>query len=139
MSDNVIDIFSAFATDTKAEQEGVITPLPGCGNTKWKIARANNKHYGKLLSMLYKRNRAALEAKGDEAEALSNKIMAEVYAKTILLSWDKEVKFQGEMLTHSVENAMKLLMLPEFRAMVATVAEDMNNFKAVKDEEDAKN
>ena len=134
-----VDLFAAFATSTKAEQEGVETALPGCGDTKFTVARANNKNYGKLLSSLYKRNRAALEAKGDEAEELSNRIMAEVYSKTILLNWTGEVMFQKKPLAYSQPNAYQLLLLPEFRAVVSSVAEDMSNFKTVKDEEDAKN
>jgi hypothetical protein len=136
---NVIDLFSAFSTDATKEQEGTLTSLPECGDTKWRIARAGNKNYNRVLSSLYKRNRAALEAKGDEAEAKSNELLADVYAKTILLGWEGTIMFKGKKEAYSQEVAKQLLLLKDFRAKVEAVSQDFATFKSVQDEEDLGN
>ena len=136
---NVIDFFSAFATDKSKEKEGTLTTLPDCGDTKFLVARAGNSHYNRLLSSLFKRNRAVLESKGDEANEKSDAILAEVYAKTILLGWEGAIMFQGKPMTYSEANAKTLLSLKDFRAKVESAASDMATFKAVQDEDDVKN
>lgn len=136
---NVIDLFSAFSTDTVKEEAGTLTSLPDCGDTKWLIARAGNKNYNRVLGNLYKRNRATLEAKGDEAEAKSNELLAEVYAKTILLGWEGTIMFRGKKESYSEAVAKQLLMLKDFRAKVEAVSQDFATFKSVQDEEDLGN
>ena len=135
---NVIDLFAAFATDNKLEQDGVETELPGCGDVKFIVAREGNSSYSKLLQKQVKQNRAVLDSKGTSAEAKSNEIMADVMSKTILLGWDRPLMFKGEMLSYSIPNARKLLELKEFRAVVSSVSADLEKFKVVKDEEEGK-
>ena len=136
---NVIDLFAAFSTDTAKEEAGTLTPLPECGDTKWLIARAGNKNYNRVLASLYKRNRAALEAKGDEAEAKSNELLAEVFAKTILLGWEGTIMFKGKKEAYSEGVAKQLLLLKDFRAKVEAVSQDFSSFKTVQEEEDLGN
>lgn len=136
---NAIDLFAAFSTDADKEEKGTPTLLPGCGDTKWLIARAGNPDYARLLSSLYKRHRAVLESKGKEANAKSNEILAEVYAKTILLGWEGTVIYKGEKLAYSEKNALMLLKSNDFRALVESVATDYNTFKSVTDSEDLGN
>lgn len=136
---NVIDLFAAFSTDTVKEEEGTLTTLPDCGDIKWRIARAGNKNYNRVLGTLYKRNRVTLEAKGAEAEAKSNELLAEVYAETILLGWEGTIKFKGKDESYSKPVAKQLLMLKDFRAKVEAVAGDFATFKSVQDEEDLGN
>jgi len=139
MSNNAIDFFNTFATDTKKESAGTETTMPGCGDTKFLVARAGNAAYNRLLSSLYKRNRALLDSKGEEANAKSDEILAEVYAKTILLGWEGTLLIKGVATPYSEAAAKNLLLLKDFRAVVEGVASDMNTFKAVQDEEDVKN
>lgn len=134
-----LDLFDAFATDTKAEQEGIWTPIPGAGKRKFKVARVGSVAYGKLLQRLYKANRAVLDSDTPAAKTKSDAIMAEVYASTVLLGWEGNIMFKGVATPYSKEAAMALLMLPEFRIKVQAVAEDYNTFLAKKEEEDAKN
>jgi hypothetical protein len=136
---NVIDLFAAFSTDASKEEEGTLTTLPECGDTKWLVARAGNKSYKRLFSSLYKKNKAALESKGDAAEAKSNEVMAELYAKTILLGWEGEISYKGKLHKYSQEMARTLLAHGDFRSKVETVANDFTSFKSVQDEEDVGN
>lgn len=134
-----IDFFDAFATDKVKEKAGTPTTLPDCGDKKFLIARAGNANYNRLLSSLFKRNRTVLESKGDEANEKSDAILAEVYAKTILLGWEGTIKFQGVQMPYNEANAKALLSLKDFRAKVEAAASDMNTFKAVQDRDDLKN
>jgi hypothetical protein len=136
---NAIDFFTTFATDKSKEKKGTFTTIPDCGDTKFLVARAGNSEYNRILSSLFKRNRAVLESKGEEANEKSDAILAEVYAKTILLGWQGTIMFQGKPTAYSEDAAKTLLMLKDFRAKVEAVASDMNTFKAVQDEEDEKN
>jgi len=136
---SAIDLFAAFATDDSAEQKGTPTQLPGAGDTLFYVARDSNKAYIKLLQQRVKQNRAVLDSKGDAAEAMSEKIITEVMAKTILLGWNGTVNYKGKPLEYSLENATTLLSHKEFRAVVNKVATDMEIFKIVKDDEDVKN
>lgn len=134
-----LDLFDAFATDTKKEASGVPTLVPGLGDTKWLIARTGNPAYNKLLDQLYRKNRNVLESKGDAAAEADNRLMAEVYAKTVLRGWEGKIRFQGQDHTYSYEVAYKLCLLKDLRDKFHGVATDMATFKAVTDEADVKN
>ena len=134
-----IDLFAAFATDTKAEEVGISTTVPGAGDTEFLVARAGNSEYTRKLQRLVKQNRTLLDSKGKQAEAKSDEILIDVMATTILLGWKGTINYRGEALAYSLENAKKLLALKEFRAAVSKVADDFETFRAVKEEEDSKN
>jgi hypothetical protein len=136
---DAIDLIAAFATDTKSEEEGKETPIPGLGPTKWKLARINNPSYNRVLDQLYKRNRLKLDSKTPEANAVSERIMAEVFAKTVLVGWVGKVNIGGELCEYSYANAYKLCIVKDLRDKFAAVAGDFNTFlaaeKDVQDEE----
>ncbi len=133
----MLDIFSTFAVDEKAETEGRWVEY---GNgVSFLVARANNNNYNRLLSSLYKRNKVALEAKGDAATALNDNLMVEVLAKTILLGWKGDIALKGEKLEYSVENAKKILAHKDFRRYISNLSEDFEAFKVEQEAEDAKN
>lgn len=134
-----IDLFAAFAVDPDKESKGVPTPLPGCGDTKFFIAREKNDAYSKLLQLRVKQHRAVLDSKGKEAEAKSDEILREVVAKTILVGWEGTVNYKGKSLAYSVENALQLLSHKDFMERVMAVSANMELFKLVQDEEDVKN
>lgn len=135
----MIDLFNSFATDEGVEQEGTLTKMSGCGDTDWLIARMPNKHYSKLIQKQVKMNRAVLDSKGDAAEKMSDSILVNVMAKTILLGWEGEISYKGKKYPYSEEAAKMLLAHRDFRDTVSKVASDMETFKLVKDEEDEKN
>ena len=130
------DIFANFATDEKAELEGRVVPYTA--DSSFVVARAGNKNYNRLLSNLWKRNKVALDAKGDAAEALSDRLLVEIIAKTILLGWTN-IKFQGADLPYSVENAQKLLSIKDFRKYIVELSNDFEAFKQEEEAEEEKN
>lgn len=135
----MLDIFNTFATNTASEEAGVLTPLPGCGDTKWRIARSGNKSYSRKLQKLYKQHRQVLESKGDVADAKAEEILIDVMSTTILLGFEGEILFKGEKKTYTPELGRQLLAVREFRAVVSKAAEDMETFKLVKDADDEGN
>jgi hypothetical protein len=140
MTNEAIDLFAAYATDEVVEETGKETVLPKCGNTKFKIARAFNPTYRRLLKKLWKPNEALIKAGGKEGEAKSIEIEIELMAKSILVGWQGAIRFQGENLEYSAANAKKLLAMKDFRAEVARYSEDPENYKVVSaSEEDEKN
>ena len=136
---NVIDLFSAFATDTNAEEQGTYTVLPGCGDTEFLIARENNPTYNRLLTKLLKQNKVKLDSKGPEAEKVAEGLMVEVMSKSVLLGWKGNILFKGVETTYSRDAAVQLLQIKDFRNKVSEVARDMETFRAVKEAEDEKN
>ena len=127
------DFFKQFASDEKMEIEG--RWVEHDTETSFLVARSGNKHFNRLFSKLYQKNKVVLESKGDAAEAKSDEIMVETCAKTILLGWKGNVVFDGKDLPYTVENAKKLLALKDFRRVVASYADDFDSFKAVQEAE----
>lgn len=130
-----LDIFNTFATDTAAEVEGVEIEFSG---TNFLIARAGNPKYSRMLSKLVDKNQKALNLKNEAADALSDKILIDVIATTILLGWD-DLTFKSENLPYSLENAKMILGFKDFRREIARMSEDVDNYKVVKEDEEAKN
>jgi len=130
-----VDIFSTYAVDEDKEQNGTWMPL---GDARFLVARAGNRAYAKLLNKEVDRNRKALDAKDASADALSDSIMVNTLAKTILLGWEN-VSFQGKKLEYSLENAKMALGHKEFRREIMRLADDFNAFKLVQEEEAVKN
>lgn len=121
-----MDIFKSFATDSKLEQEGTWIPLGG--KARILVARAGNKKYGRLLSAAVEKNQIALDLKTDESDELSDKIMIDVLANSILLGWE-ELSFDGEAMPYSIENAVKMLGVKDFRLAVSNYSKNIDNYR----------
>lgn len=128
-----IDLFAQFQTDTTKEKAGVSTPLPGCGDTEFVIARAGNANadYALKAQALHRKHKTKLEAGGAAARDLNNAIMAELYAETVLLGWKGTLNLGGVDTPYSKEAALKLLLLPDFRELVEAVANKKDAFLTV--------
>jgi hypothetical protein len=131
----MLDIFEAYATDETAEVNGTWQQLNGAD---FLVARAGNRNYAKKLTDLVERNQKALDRKDEAADKLSDQIMIDVLAETILLGW-KNVSFKGKELPYSVANAKTLLAVKDFRREVLKMADDVAQFRAKLEEEQAKN
>lgn len=126
-----LDIFDAFATDADKELNGVDVPLGG--GTSIKIARANNRRYNEELLKEYDKYEVSIKAlPDDEAGELDTTIICRVVARTILLGWEN-LKYKGEFLDYSEENAAMLLEHKDFRIKVMSLASQLDLFKAKKE------
>lgn len=127
----MLDIFTEYATNEALENEGTWMEV---GAAKFLVARSGNKNYARKLSKAVERHRKQLDRKDDAADKLSEQIMVDVMAETILLGWEG-VAFKGEALPYSVENAKQLLRIKDFRTTIAELADDFDAFKAEQERE----
>jgi len=126
----MLDIFSQYATDETLENSGTWFTL-GKG-ARVLVARAGNRQYSRALNKKVETHRAALDTGDDNADAVSDEIMADVMAETILLGWEG-LSFKGEPMSYSRENARKLLLVKDFRRQIGQFADNFEAFK-VKEE-----
>lgn len=120
------DIFSAYATDENLENNGTKFPL-GKGSSLL-VARAGNRAYSKAITKAVESRRVELDAGDDTAAAVSDQIMIDVMAETILLGFTN-LSFKGEPIEYTLANAKKLLAVKDFRKMVAGLADNMDAYK----------
>ncbi len=130
-----MDIFKTFATDTAKETDGIWVDI---GDAQFLVARAGNQKYAKKLSKLFERNQKLLERKDAAADKLSEKLMVEVLAETILLDW-KNVQYEDKDLAYSRESAEMLLNIKDFRKQIMQLSDDFNAYKMVQEDDQEKN
>ncbi len=84
------DIYGAFKTDKGLEQAGVYLDY---GKFRVKVARAGgaNKAFQRLLEAKLRPYQRAIKTETIDPE-LAEKIMLEVYSKTVVLAWETKVK-----------------------------------------------
>lgn len=121
-----MDIFKSFGTDAKLEEEGAWVSLGG--NAKILVGRAGNKKYSRLLAAQVEKNQAVLDLKTDASDNLSDEIMIDVFAQSILLGFEA-LTFKGEAIEYSVDNAKILLAVKDFRTEVGKHARNVDNFR----------
>jgi hypothetical protein len=129
-----VDIFATYAVDEAKEVTGAGVVI---GDSTFKVARAGNKHYVRMLQKEVEKHQKALDVKDENADALSDRIMIDVIAETILLGWSN-VSYKGKPMEYSKANAKELLSHREFRIEIMKRADDFSNFQA-SFEEEAKN
>jgi hypothetical protein len=137
MSDTkAVDLFADFATDQSKEEEGVWETY--AEGVEFLVARSGNKTFSRMISHDVKKNQRLLDSGTDAAAKKSEEIMVNVMAKSILLDWKGSFEWQGKpMGEYSVEKAKQMLAVKGFRQWVTSVADDMQRFKSVQEEEEA--
>lgn len=131
-----LDVFLEYAVDEAKEVDGVWKDLTA--TAKVLVARAGNKKYARLLSSEVEKNQRALDLKTEAAEALSDRIMIDVLAQTVLLGWEG-IKFKGQDLPYSRDNAKMLLAVKDFRGVISRLAADFANYRVAQEEALGKN
>jgi metal-dependent amidase/aminoacylase/carboxypeptidase family protein len=133
-----MDAFNEFAINENLALDGRWVDYDT--KTSFKIAQSNNMNYAKAFAAAYRKNATAMKSKDKAAEELARKMFATVGAKHLLKDWRGPVSIAGEDLgAYSEEGAEKLLMIQGFARWVDEQAADPTAYKAVQDEEDAKN
>jgi hypothetical protein len=137
-----LDIFKAFATDPKLEQEG--KDFDFGGGVTLKIARSYNPTFVRMLNKQFEAHKHTLELKSTPqevaaAEECSNKIMAYVMSRSVLLGWSGPVEYDGVAVSYSPEAAEKMLMLKDFQKEISKRADEFKNFRIFSEDADVKN
>lgn len=77
---------------------------------------------------------------GSLDEDVGRRLMAEIYAESVIIGWKNVVDEAGKPLPFTKENCVKLLLdLPEFFSDIQEQAQNMANFRAEALEKEAKN
>lgn len=131
-----MDLFRTYATDETQEAEGVWRKL---GDIELKIARDTNEAFTNAVSRLYEENREILSGPAtDESKAVNRRIMAEAAADGLLKDWRGPVQINGQDAAYTRENAIKVLMVPDFMRVVRRMAGEESQYRLFKEGEMAK-
>ena len=135
----MLDIDKVFGFDEKMAQDGVKMELDAEGKQYFIVRRVPNSDYEHLLSGEWRRYKKILDMKTEESEKLSQKLMANVLAKTVLIGWEG-VSLKGKKLpAYSVEVAKNLLIdYPAMRTAILDFAQEMDNFRPTDNVEEIK-
>lgn len=137
-----MNIFKKFMTDPQKENEGSWIEI-GDG-ARLLIARAGNEnykaYYRKISAPHKTKFRRSFDILNDpELNNLADEMMIDAMANTILLGWEGIKDQNNADIPFSIQNARKLLEIKDFRFYVYDLAGDIENFKAVEQEESEKN
>jgi hypothetical protein len=136
-----MDIFNTFGTDAALEAEGVVHFLAGKDPEKdpWiRVARTGNPAYQEMILKLYEDNAEALQRGGKEARALSDQLMLDTMARTILTDWGN-ITFRGAPVPKGPAGAAMLLSVKDFADMVQKKADKAEHYRVKQVKEDAGN
>lgn len=128
--------FEDLKTDPVKEQDGVWFDFGRSARVK--IARMGNPKYRAYLRRLAKANKAALEADDEHSAELSEKLMEQAMAATIVLDWQGFTS-AGEPFPYSRENAQKALKVRDFKERVLNHANEMEAYKVRQEADDLEN
>lgn len=99
-------IYDQFATNSNWEQQGITLEY---GDARFRVARAggSNKAFQRSLESKTRKYRRAIQTDNFPPDQ-ANAIMREVYAETVVLGWENVFDRQGNAITFSKENCIKL-------------------------------
>lgn len=130
-------IYKNYRTNHTSEIEGVLLDF-GNGE-KIRLARAGGSNKNFLRAAERLQRKCAGEVR-NRTEAEAARLLAEVYADSVVLDWEGVKDAEGKDLPFSRENVIKLLSdLPEFFAEVRARAEGLALFRDEALETDSKN
>ena len=131
-TNEVFDVFAEFATDPKLEVDGARFDL---GRGAWgMVARADNRHYSRKLQKALETHREALAKEDETADALSNQVMAEIFASTILKGFGG-LYDKGTLASYNYLTAVEMLKHQDFRILIGQKANEFGAFKAKQESE----
>lgn len=132
-------IYKAFETDKQKEQDGIELDYGDMGSIFVARAGGANKRFAKALEFRSRPYRRQLD-KGTLSDDVANKLLAEVFADTIVLGWKGILDKEGSEVEFTKENCIKLFMeLPELFTDIQEQTQKMANFQAEDLEDDSKN
>lgn len=108
------NVYSRYGTEKSIEEKGVVIDydLPGGGifSIKIKRAGARNAQWKKIYNEVMKPHAEDIEA-GKLSEQENKVLLAEVWAKAVVVGWDNIKDFDGNDTPFSVENCYELFCL----------------------------
>lgn len=134
-----MNLYKTYKADDDLEKQGITLQLGEDVSIRLARAGGSNQKYGKLFGEKIKPYRRQMD-NGTLDDAVASRIMAEVYADTIVLGWSGVTDENGNHLEFTRDNCIKLFTdLPELFRVVQEEAGRLANFRQAEREEDAKN
>lgn len=129
----------AIKQDANKEQSGIDLNLGDLGQFKLARAGGENEKYARMLMQASKPYRRAIQA-GSLDPKIDVRILAEVYATTVIQSWEGVTDEAGSPLPFTKDNAIKVLTdLPELFRELRLAAESAALYRVEEVEADSKN
>jgi len=128
-------IYALFTTDRDLETEGIYLEYAGA---RFLVARAGGGNK-KFTTIAQKRLAPFTEAmrRGVVDEETSVKVLAEIYADSVILDWENVTDKNDNPLPYNRENVIKVLTeLPELFDVIRVESENVKNFRPLVSEED---
>lgn len=135
-----MSFYDIYKTDENLEAgSGVRLDYGKSGSIIIHRAGGDNKKYSTVLNAKMRPFRRQL-SNGTLDDKTSLKVMAEVYADSVIVGWDKVLGKDGKALPYSRDNVVQLLTdLPELFRDIQEQATTVSNFRKDEDEADSKN
>lgn len=139
-----MELFKQFATDKSLEKEGVLLEFGTTADGKpiaIRIARAGgaNVAFTKLVEFKLKPYRRQLQNESADKDVI-DRVMQEVYAKTVILGWENVNGRDGEPLAFTEENVLMLLgALPDLWKEIVSMSDKTAAYREEIREADAGN
>lgn len=140
-------LFKTFKADANLEKTGILLEY---GTTKRdgkevpvciRIARAGgaNSQFDKVMEHKTKPYKRLIQSDSLDKK-VSERIMREVYAETVVLGWENVQNEEGEFLEYNTQNVISIFeQLPDLFTDVVTQSQKQSLFRAEVIEADAKN
>lgn len=129
----MLDLDQVYGFDETMARDGVKMILDSKGEQYFVIRRIPNSDYERDLSREFRRHKKILDLETEDSEKLSQKLMAEVLAKTVVTGW-KGMSLKGKKLDYNFENTVKILIAyPPLRSAILDFAQDIKNYRLTDD------
>lgn len=129
----MFDINENYGFNKDLADDGAKMILDPDGKEYFVVRRTPNPEYRRLLSQKYRRHERLVKKKSKDADALAEKLMAEVVAATVLIGW-KGVGQAGKSIPYSEKAALDLLMkFPELKTDIIEFSGDLSNYQNEED------
>lgn len=117
---------SIFGTDKDLETSGVWHDV---GDSRLCIARTGNPEYLKMIRRLLKPSEALINSGTQQADDLVERATMQAMAETILVDW-ANVTDEDVLLPYSTKNAtLMFTKYPDFRELVASLAQQAEHYR----------
>ncbi|MAR56002.1 MAG: hypothetical protein CMM93_02360 [Rickettsiales bacterium] len=133
-------LYDTFGTDQDLEKgSGVTLDYGDAGSITIHRAGGGNRKFYTVMDAVLKPHRHAIQNKTLDKET-DDRLMAEIYAKSVIIGWSGVKGRDGKKLPFNEANAIKLLTdLPDLFADIRANAMSIDTFRKEAQEQEAKN
>lgn len=133
------NIYALFETDSTMEQQGVVVDFGPYGRFKVARASGSNIKYAAAFKRLNKPYQKMLK-RNTMPEALAKKLLAQVYAESIVLAWEDILGRDNQPIPFTKENVVKVLLdLPDLFTQIIAESQNAESYRREYVEDAAKN